>query len=159
MLHSMPTLNPRITVTLTPGTASVLRDLSTLGGQSQSSIVGELLEVSLPVLERVVTAMRSASTIQASAKAEIASGLDRAQAKLEAQMGSMLIEMDEINRPLLEAAERVTRRGAAGVAAGRRAAHPAAPLAASPRLTTPVSLTGGSGHPKTVHKGGKRGGL
>lgn len=148
MLHSMPTLNPRVTVTLTPAVSAVLRQLAELGGQSQSSIVGELLETSLPVFERVVAALRAASTIQAGAKAEIASGLERAQAKLESQMGLLLVEMDDAARPLLEAAEKVTRRGAGGSAVGGKRSATAAEPPARKALTTPVPLTGGSGHPK-----------
>lgn len=159
----MPTLNPRITITLTPAVAAVLRELSSLAGNSQSAIVGELLETSLPVFERVVAALRAASQIQASAKVEIAAGLDRAQQKLETQMGLMLSEMDETTRPLLEEAERVTRRGSGGAGAGMRAARTATAPKASSGLTTPVSLTGGSGHPKTgknkVLKGVGRGSL
>jgi polyhydroxyalkanoate synthesis regulator protein len=141
----MPTTNPRITITLTPGVAAVLRELSKLAGNSQSAIVGELLETSLPVFERVVSALRAAATIQESAKTEIASGLERAQSKLEKQMGLMLGDMDETMRPLLEQAEKVARRGAAPIGA------------ATKRGRTPVPLTGGSGHPK-VGKNGKRAG-
>ena len=159
----MSTLNPRITITLTPACAAVLRELSQLAGNSQSAIVGELLETSLPVFERVVSALRAATTIQAAAKVEIASGLERAQVKLEDQMGLMLGDMDETMRPLLEAAEKVTRRGAGGGAGGRALARPLAPPKASKGLTTPVPLTGGSGHPKLgkskAGKGGKRGRL
>lgn len=158
---SMPTLNPRISITLTPAVAAVLRELSALAGNSQSAIVGELLETSLPVFERVVTALRAASQIQESAKVEIAAGLERAQHRIEAQMGLLLSEIDETNRPLLEAAERVTRRGAGGAAPGARAARPDAAPKAPSGLTTPVSLTGGSGHPKTgknkVLRGFRRG--
>ena len=157
----MPTLNPRISITLTPAVSAVLRELSALAGNSQSAIVGELLETSLPVFERVVAALRAASQIQDSARVEIAAGLERAQHKLEAQMGLLLSEIDEGNRPLLEAAERVTRRGAGGVASGARAARPVAAPKARSGLTTPVALTGGSGRTKEgkskVSKGFKRG--
>lgn len=147
----VPTLNPRITITLTPAVAAVLRELSKLAGNSQSAIVGELLETSLPVFERVVAALRAASTIQESARTEIAAGLDRAQTKLEGQLGLMLGDMDETMRPLLEQAEKVTRRGAA---TGDRAIARAAG-GARKRVTTPVPLTGGSGPPK-VGKNGQR---
>jgi hypothetical protein len=87
--------------------------------------------------------------------------LERAQHKLETQMGLMLTEMDDHTRPLLKAAERVTRRGAGGSATGARAARPGPEPKARSGLTTPVPLTGGSGHPKTgkskVLKGVKRG--
>ena len=144
----MPTLNPRITITLTPACAAVLRELSQLAGNSQSAIVGELLETTLPVFDRVVSALRAASTIQASAKEEIAAGLERAQDKLESQMGLLLGEMDETMRPLLDEAEKVTRRGTGGSAGGRALARPGAVPKAPARLTTPVPLTGGSGQPK-----------
>lgn len=148
MLRSMPTQNPRISITLTPACAAVLRELSLLAGNSQSAIVGELLETSLPVFERVVSALRAASTIQQSAKTEIAAGLDRAQAKLEGQMGLLVDDMDGALRPLLAEAERVSRRGAG--AAGSKRSVPVAP--ARKRLTTPVPLTGGSGPPRTGKK-------
>lgn len=130
----MPTVNPRITITLTPAVATVLRELSKLAGNSQSAIVGELLEMSLPVFERVVTALKAAAAIQESAKTEIAAGLERAQGKLEDQMGLMLGDMDETLRPLLEQAEKIARRGAAAVGA-----------ASNGRPSTPVLVTRGSG--------------
>ena len=148
MLHGMSKLNPRITVTLTPACAAVLRELSGLARNSQSAIVGELLETSLPIFERVVSALRAASSIEASAKREIAAGLDRAQVRLEEQAGLLLSEMDVNMRPLLDAAEKVSRRSGAGgvdreVRGVRIRATKSAVVSAS--LVTPVSLTGGSG--------------
>lgn len=137
MVHLMPTLNPRVTITLTPAVAAVLRELSKLAGNSQSAIVGELLQTSLPVFERVVTALKAAQSIQQSATSEIAAGLHRAQSKLEDQLGLMLGDVDESMRPLLEEAEKIARRG------GRTA-----PLGAvlPPRArSTPVLVTRGSG--------------
>lgn len=141
----MQTLNPRISVSLTPAVAAVLRELSKLAGNSQSAIVGELLESSLPVFERVVSALRAASFIQESAKTEIAAGLERAQVKLESQMGLMLGEFDDTMRPLLHDAEKIARRGAGA-------------LAAAPKgRSTPVLVTRGSGHPKPQKTGKKVG--
>lgn len=153
MLRFMPTQNPRLSITLTPACAAVLKELSVLAGNSQSAIVGELLETSLPVFERVVSALRAASTIQKSAKTEIAAGLDRAQAKLEGQLGLLMDDMDDGLRPLLAEAERVSRRGAG--ATGSKRSVPVA--VARKRLTTPVPLTGGSGHPRSRVKAGRRG--
>ena len=132
MLHYMATSNPRITVTLTPAASAILRELAHCNGSSQSSIVGELVEMSVPVFERLVIALRAASTIQSGAKAEIAAGLERAQGKAEAQMAAMLGEMDVATRPLLEQAEKVNRR--------RKSAA----------RTTPLPLTGGSGPRKSL---------
>jgi hypothetical protein len=110
MLHLMPTLNPRVSITLTPAVSAVLKEMSKLTGNSQSAIVGELLETSLPVFERVCTILRAAASVQESAKSEIAAGLDRAQSRLEEQIGLQLSDFDEIARPLLDAAEKVDRR-------------------------------------------------
>lgn len=150
----MPTTNPRLTITLTPAVAAVLREMSGLAGNSQSAIVGELLETSLPVFERVVQAMRAAVTIRDSAKAEIVDGLERAQAKLEAQLPLVMGDMDAAFLPLLEEAEKVTRRGprateARGARTGGRGQL---------RGSTPVPLTGGSGSTKKGHTGGRKGG-
>jgi hypothetical protein len=150
----MPTSNPRITITLTPAVAAVLREMSTLAGNSQSAIVGELLETSLPVFERVVQALRAAVTIRDSAKTEIADGLERAQAKLEAQLPILMGDMDDAMRPLLEEAEKVTRRGPRATDARRARAGGRGQL----RVSTPVPLTGGSGGHQKAKTGGRKGG-
>jgi hypothetical protein len=131
MLHYMSTLNPRITVTLTPAVAAVLKDMSALGGNSQSSIVGELLSSALPVLERVVATLRAGAVVEAAARQEIAAGLDRAQERLERQMGSLMDEFDTVSRPLFEEAEKVQRRAKKAESGG----------------STPVPVTRGLGGP------------
>jgi hypothetical protein len=150
----MPTSNPRLTITLTPAVAAVLRDMSDLSGNSQSAIVGELLEMSLPVFERVAAGIRAARTMQATAKGEIVAGLQRAQEKLEQQLDLAMETMDDGLRPLLEHAERVQRRAAkrpegGPLAGGRPAAK---------RPSTPHPLTGGSGGPNRAKTGGRKGG-
>ncbi len=149
MLHAMPTLNPRLTITLTPACAAVLREMSQLVGESQSAIVGGLLESSLPVFERVVQATRAAANIQDSARSEISAGLGRAQAKLEDQLGLMLVDMDDKLRPLLDEAEKVTRRSSGGAEtttrSGARVGVSAPPKTAKKGDSTPVPVTRGSG--------------
>jgi hypothetical protein len=127
--------------------------MSELTGDSQSSIVSGLLGVSVPVFERVVAALEAASTIQDSAREEIAAGLVRAQDKLEAQLGLVLGNLDEGVRPILEQAEKVKRRsrrldGGRGAAAAGRG-----DLGGS----TPVPVTRGSGSTAEVKKGTVKG--
>lgn len=131
MMHSMSTLNPRITITLTPSVHALLREMSSLTGNSQSAIVAELLESSSPVFERMVSMLKAASTVQDEAKAQIVAGMDRAQAKLEVQLQLAMGTMDEAAKPLLEQAEKVRRRAARG-------------------SSTPVPVTRGSGLRKTL---------
>jgi hypothetical protein len=144
----MPTANPRITITLTPETAAMLRELSAVTGNSQSAIVADLMAMSVPVFERVVAGIKAAQGLEASARAEIASGLQRAQEKLEDQLGLAMETMDTSFRPLLEHAEKVNRRK--GRAKGGAPASGGVPIRWNvSELTTPVPVTRGSGHPKT----------
>lgn len=122
----MATFNPRITITLTPSVHALLKEMSSLTGNSQSAIVAELLESSSPVFERMVNMLRAAATVQTDAKAQIVAGMDRAQAKLQDQMQLLMGTMDEAAKPLLEQAEKVRRRASRG-------------------SSTPVPVTRGSG--------------
>ena len=95
MMHLMPTSNPRITVTLTPEVHAVLKRMSELTGNSQSAIVGDLLLSSRDVFARVVTVLEAAAVAQGTVNEEIKAGLDRAQVKLEQQLGLALETLDE----------------------------------------------------------------
>lgn len=137
-MHRMPTVNPRLTITLNAKSAAQLRELSSLTGQSQSSLVAELLEESEPVLDKMIQVLRAAEHAKAALKERTASDLARAQSKVEAQLGLMLDAFDEATRPLLSDIERVVRRG-------RRdepGAAAAAPEAARRPVLTPLSNRG-----------------
>lgn len=111
----MPTSNPRLSVTLTPSTSAVLRRVAELADKSQSALVGELLEQSVPVLERMARVLEAAHKAKDQFSSEMASSLDRAQSKIEAQLGLALESMEEGFRPLVEAAEKVEKIGRAHV--------------------------------------------
>lgn len=118
----MPTKNPRLSVTLTPELSAVLDRLSVLADNSKSSLVAELLAEAVPIFERMITVLEAAHTLKAQASggmAEIGAGLARAQARMETQLGLCLDDLDEGVRPILEQAEKVTRRGARGGAVAR----------------------------------------
>lgn len=104
------TSNPRLSITLKPSLAAVLRELSSLAGNSQSAIVAELLETSQPVFEKMVLVMRASAKVQDAAKRDMADGLERAQGRLEQQLGLISDEFDQVMRPVLDAAEHVDRR-------------------------------------------------
>jgi hypothetical protein len=149
MLRSMPTLNPRITVTLQPQVAAVLRRLSELTKNSQSALVGELLESSLEIFERMVEVLQAAEDLRAQgmkASDEVKESLQRAHGRIETQLGLILEDWDHGNLPIVEAAERVQRRAGGGARS--------APPAAKKGHSTPVPVTRGSG----LRKAGKRGG-
>jgi hypothetical protein len=122
----MPTKNPRITVTLTPELHAVMRRMSELTGNSQSAIIGELLNTSMPVFERMVKVMEAALSARDKMSADVAISLLGAQTKIEEQMGLVLDAFDEGSKPILQAAEKIQRKA-------RRVS------------STPVPVTRGSG--------------
>lgn len=151
----MPAKNPRLTITLQPSVHALLRRLSDLTDKSQSSLVAELLEQSAPVFERMVKVLEAAHAAKDSLRTSMVESLERAQTKLEGQLGLALETIDDGCRPVLEAAEAVTRRAArspGGRLAGRRGG-------AGGAAATPVPVTRGSGVPGKARKGGKSGGL
>ena len=113
----MPAKNPRLTITLQPTLAAQLRKLSELTGNSQSSLIGELLEGSGPVFDRMIQVMEAAKTAKESMRGRIAGDIEQAQARLEEGLGMALEGFDQWTGSLLDEAEAVTRRG---WASGRR---------------------------------------
>ena len=113
-MHRMPTENPRITITLTPSTHSLLRELSSLTGNSMSSTVGELLSGNEPVFERIVTVLRAAKEVQREGKQSMLDALNDAQLRIEKQLGLALGAMEDGAKPVLQKAEEIRRRGRRG---------------------------------------------
>jgi hypothetical protein len=144
MMHSMPAKNPRLTITLEPSLAAQLRRLSELTGNSQSSLVAELLSGSGPVLEKIITVLEAAKSATASMKGMIAAEIDAAQAKMEKQLGLALEGYDEFARPILDLAEDVQRRARKKSPGGGGEG-----ASVSPR-------SGGAGVPEPTQKGRKR---
>lgn len=126
----MPAKNPRLTITLKPSTAAVLRRMSELTGNSQSALISELLEANEPVFERLALVLQAAKDAKATLNEEMASGLQQAEQRLEEQLGLVLETMNTATAPILEAAERVQRRGRrdARSAPADRAAAPSTPM-------------------------------
>ena len=79
----MATKNPRLTITLKPELSAYFRRLSELTGQSQSSIISELLAGSEPVLERMIRVLEAAEAAKGAIRGRVARGLDDAQQQLE----------------------------------------------------------------------------
>jgi predicted DNA-binding protein len=141
----MPTVNPRITITLKPEVHAILKRLSAATDNSQSAIVSELLESSVPVFERMVLVLEAAKAAQQGMASDIAQGLERAQSKIETQLGLMLGELDDAYRPILQQGEAVQRRRRKTAAAGTDALGAAGSADAgsvAPGGSTPMSNRG-----------------
>lgn len=145
----MPTPNPRLTITLEPSTAAQLRRMSELTGNSQSSMISELLSQSAPVFDRLITVLEAAEVAKAAAREEAAEKLERAQGKIEKQLGLMLDWMDDSARPLIDHAEKVKRRARRRTAVDECAARPPA---AGGAPATPPSNRGVRSDPKKAGK-------
>lgn len=146
----MPTLNPRITVTLTPAVALVMRRMSELTGNSQSAMIGELLEESVPIFERMIAVLQAAKDIKGKVRQDIVDSMAGVQERLEQQLGLGLDLLDVESAPLLAAAQRVTRRTAKGGAA----VSDAPPTSA--RRRPPASNRGVTPHPAKASRKGKK---
>lgn len=126
----MATTKPRITVTLTQRQHDVLRVISECGGSSMSAFISEILEQSLPVLERMAESFRKIKAAQDEQKKRIIADLDQAQAEVEPVLDQVLGQFDLFMAKIERAA------GAAETSA--RADGTGAPAAVS----TPVTNRG-----------------
>lgn len=142
----MPTKNPRLTMTLTPTTAAQLRRLSQLTGNSQASLISELLEGQEMVFDRVIQALEAAAMVKEEMKSSLREDLDRSQQVIEAQLGLVLESLDNASAPLLKEAEKIRRRKGRETGGGGQAQR-RTPTGSRPRsaaVLDPHLLTGGS---------------
>jgi sensor domain CHASE-containing protein len=145
---TMPTTNPRITITLPPALHAQLRRISELTGNSQSALVSSLLETNTEVFARLITVLEAAEDVKEEMRTKVAEDMKAAQGKLEAQMGLSLDLVDAVTGDLVREAEEVrrrrARRSAQAPSARRSGAKSVAP--------TPMSNRGVRSGGKTAKK-------
>ena len=81
----MPTINPRINVTLSPSLYGMVGELAKYQRVSRAMVLRELLEASEPALAQVVAMMRAAEDMTEAAKSRLFADMDSALVKLEAK--------------------------------------------------------------------------
>lgn len=113
----MATTKPRITVTLTQRQHDVLTAISSNSGQSMSAFVSEMLEQSLPVLERMAESFRKIKAAQDEQKRRIVDELDQAQTAMEPILGQVLGQFD-LFMTRMEDVAGASIGGAAGTGSG-----------------------------------------
>lgn len=79
----MATTKPRITITLTKRQHEVLRSISDTSGKPMSAFLSELIDGSLPVLERMAVAFQKIHDAQQMERRRFVADLDETQAALE----------------------------------------------------------------------------
>ena len=91
---SMPTLRPRLTITLTPEIDRALTAFSKGTGQSRSSFILEILTASLPALENLALVVQRAKAAKPEALAAIQKQGARMQTQMEALAALALQSVD-----------------------------------------------------------------
>lgn len=133
----MPTHNPRLTITLEPTQAALLREMAVLTKQSQSSLVSDLLKELTPAWSKMREVLLAAEAVKESLNETFVKDMDEAQARVEKQLGLCLDELDGLQAPLIDLAEKIGRRKGRGGEPPRGDAS--APQAAA---STPLSNRG-----------------
>ena len=113
----MPTVNPRINVTLSPSLDQLVARLAKFQRVSKSQVLRELLEVAEPALQRAATFMDAASNASSAALDGLAKSLESEQAKAEETVASFLAVADSMTADLVSQAQAI--RGRRPVAAKR----------------------------------------
>lgn len=92
----MPTTKPRITITLSDHQHEVLQGLSNLQGQSMSAIVVELLDTSMPVLERLQTILSAAAAAPQAVLEQLKLSLEGAEASFIGKQDEVMHQFDSL---------------------------------------------------------------
>lgn len=132
----MPTLNPRINVTLSPSLDSLVSRLAGLERVSKSMVLRELLEAAEPSLVHAVALMEAAQGAGAKARKNLVRDLESGIKAAEGTSELMLQNMALQTRDLVSEAQAVQGRRPAR---GRRGALPvSAPASRSAGRAGPV---------------------
>jgi len=91
----MPTAKPRITITLTDEQHSVLSRLSQLQKVSMSSIVVDLVDTTLPVLDRLAQVLQNAADAPQSVLDDLRRSLASAETAFEGMQATAFGQLDQ----------------------------------------------------------------
>jgi hypothetical protein len=146
----MPTLNPRINVTLSPSLDSLVSRLAGLERVSKSMVLRELLEAAEPSLVHAVALMEAAQGAGAKARKNLVRDLESGIKAAEGTSELMLQNMALQTRDLVSVAQEVKGRRPSR---GRREAPPVA--APAPRSAGRASASVVSKRPPFSNRGVK----
>lgn len=121
--NTMPTVNPRVNVTLSPSLDALVSSMATHQRVSKAQVLRELLEAAEPALQRAVALMDAAKKAAGELKAGLVQSLEAEQSRAEREYARTLRGMEAISSDLVAQAEAIRARrparGAARPASGR----------------------------------------
>lgn len=162
----MPTLNPRINVTLSPSLDLLVSELAGLERVSKSTVLRELLESVEPGLRQAIALMKAAEGASAKVRQNLATDMQAGLRDLERSRESMIATIAHNHSDLVDQAQSVRGRrrrqqaplgAVADAPAPAKAARPALAEGKTARKTTPP-LIGVVSPPKTGKAGKRKGG-
>lgn len=94
----MPTTKPRITITLSDEQHTTLQALAQLQGVSMSSIVVDLVDTTLPVLQRLVSVLHNASQAPKAVLEGLSASLNTALGDAQGHGNAVMNQLDLLVR-------------------------------------------------------------
>lgn len=146
----MPTIKPRVNVTLKPEDYALLSTLARQQKRSRADLLRDLFETIRPVLERVAVVSEAAQRAQSTAKQGLIESAERAEAELQPMVQKALGQFDLFLAEVQQQTEGRTESQPPEAAAA--AAPTPVPVITGVRSRKPVDKSPG----KRVGKGGKR---
>lgn len=131
----MATTKPRLTITLEPHTHAVIAELARLQAKPKARIITELLDSTVPVLERTCYVLALAERASSGMNDDFKATLERSEAKVMQMMNEAMGQMDMLATDL-------SGPSTSGDEAGRKAGWAASPASRSDTTLPPHSNTG-----------------
>ena len=90
----MPTIKPRVSVTLEPEVFETFRELAKIQRRPTSALINELLVLVHPIQLKVLKASRNLEKLTKNSKAKFAGSLDKAQQQVDDIFGPLMDALD-----------------------------------------------------------------
>lgn len=148
----MPSVNPRLALTLQPHRHDLLKRLAALQGVSMAALVTDMLEEFYPVMERVCVVLEAAKQAQATSKQGLRDAVAQAEAELLPLAKATMSQFDLFLEGVSQSITAPAPAGGGGVVPARAGAAPSSPpvdakasLKRSQAGANPRVVTRGSG--------------
>lgn len=123
----MPTIKPRIKLTLEQPRYDLLKRLAALQGVSMAALVTDMLEEFYPVMERVCVVLEAAKQAQATSKQGLRDAVAQAEAELLPLAKATMSQFDLFLEGVQQSITAPAPAGGGGVVPARAGAAPSSP--------------------------------